>query len=199
MTAAEKDDLTGEGGRRCGPRSWQRSFSFAHRGPFGPHGHHGHHGWGFGSFTRAKRGDVRAAILTVLAERPMHGYEIMQQLQERSSGFWRPSAGSIYPTLQLLEDQGLVTGEDVEGKRVYSLTEAGRTEAEAAQQRAEAPPWGGWGDADDPRFKLGQAGFGLAAAVKQVLTSGSPEQVDQALAVLNDARKRIYALLAEGE
>lgn len=200
MTATPMDDFQDEGPGCRGPRPWQRPFSFAHKGPFGPHGRHGgHHGWSFGSFGRARRGDVRAAILTVLAEKPMHGYEIMQQLQERSGGFWRPSAGSVYPTLQLLEDQGLVTGEEVEGKRVYSLTDAGRAEAEAAGQRPEAPPWGGWGAPDDPRFKLGQAGFGLAAAVKQVLTSGSPEQVDQALAILTDARKRIYALLAEGE
>ena len=174
-----------------------RPFSFAHKGPFG---HHGPHGWGRGSFGRAKRGDVRAAILATLAEEPMHGYQIMQRLQERSGGFWQPSAGSVYPTLQLLEDQGLVTSEDIEGRRVYTLTEKGREQAEAAKQRAEEP-WGGWGVSgpDDPRFKLGQAGFGLAAAVKQVLTAGSPAQVDQVQAILDDARKRIYALLAEGD
>ena len=175
-----------------------RPFSFAHRGPFGPHGHHA---WGFGPFGRAKRGDVRAAILAVLAEEPMHGYQIMQRLQERSGGFWNPSAGSIYPTLQLLEDQGLVTSEEVEGRRVYTLTEKGREQAEASKGRAEEPPWGGWGMSgpDDPRFKLGQTGFGLAAAVKQVITTGSPAQVDQAQAILDEARKRIYALLAEGD
>ncbi|HJW74707.1 MAG TPA: PadR family transcriptional regulator [Thermoleophilia bacterium] len=198
MTPSQMDGFEGTGTGRCGPWSWQRPFSFAHKGSFGPHGRHGHHAWGFGSLGRAKRGDVRAAILTVLAEKPMHGYEIMQQLQERSGGFWHPSAGSVYPTLQLLEDQGLVTSEEVEGRRVYSLTEAGRTEAEAAGQRAEAPPWGSWAP-DDPRVRLGQAGFGLAAAVKQVLTAGSPDQVDQVLVILTDARKRIYALLAEGE
>jgi DNA-binding PadR family transcriptional regulator len=176
----------------------RRPFGFAHRGPFGPRGHHGQHGWGFGGFARARRGDVRAAILAVLAEEPMHGYQIMQRLQERSGGFWHPSAGSVYPTLQLLEDQDLVTSEEVEGRRVYTLTEKGREQAEANKQRAGEPPWGGW-SSDDPRFKLGQTGFGLAAAVKQVVTTGSPQQVEQAQAILDDARKRIYALLADGE
>jgi DNA-binding PadR family transcriptional regulator len=188
-------------GPACGPRGRAhggRPFNFAHRGPFG---HHGHHGGGFGSFGRAKRGDVRAAILTVLAEEPMHGYQIMQRLQERSGGFWSPSAGSVYPTLQLLEDQGLVTSEEVEGRRVYTLTEKGREQAEAAKQRSEGRSWGARGTSgpDDPRFKLGQAGWGLAAAVKQVITAGSPEQVDQVQAILDEARKRIYALLAEGD
>lgn len=197
---AHSDDFEGTrfgpgGSRTCGGRP----FSFAHRGPFGPHGRHGHHGWGFGTFARAKRGDVRAAILAVLAEEPMHGYQIMQQLQERSGGFWHPSPGSVYPTLQLLEDQGLVTSDEVEGRRVYALTEAGRAEAEAAEQRAETPPWGGWGGSDDPRFKLGQAGFGLAAAVKQVISAGTSDQVDEATAILTETRKRIYALLAEGD
>jgi DNA-binding PadR family transcriptional regulator len=194
-------------GPAFGPRGHGRGgrpFSFTHRGPFGPHSPHSPHGahaWGFGGFKRAKRGDVRAAILAALAEEPMHGYQIMQRLQERSGGFWHPSAGSIYPTLQLLEDQGLVTSEEVEGRRIYTLTEEGRKQAEASKQRAEEQPWGGWGmsGSDDPRYRLGQTGFGLAAAVKQVLTSGSPTQVDQVQAILDEARKRIYTLLAEGE
>jgi DNA-binding PadR family transcriptional regulator len=144
---------------------------------------------------------VRAAILAALAEEPMHGYQIMQRLQERSGGFWHPSAGSVYPTLQLLEDQGLVTSEEVDGRRVYTLTEQGREQAEANKQRADESPWGSWGTSgpDDPRFKLGQAGFGLAAAVKQVLTAGSPEQVEKARDILDETRKRIYALLAEAD
>ena len=189
----------GCGGPGFGPRG--RPFNFAHRGPFGHHGHHGPHGWGFAPFGRAKRGDVRAAILAALAEEPMHGYQIMQRLQERSGGFWHPSAGSVYPTLQLLEDQGLVTSEEVEGRRTYTLTEQGREQAEANKQRADESPWGTWGPSgpDDPRFKLGQAGFGLAAAVKQVLTAGSPEQVEKVRDILDETRKRIYALLAEAE
>ena len=131
----------------------------------------------------------------------MHGYQIMQRLQERSGGFWHPSAGSVYPTLQLLEDQGLVTSEEVEGRRVYTLTEQGREQAEANKQARRGVALGQLGHvgADDPRFKLGQAGFGLAAAVKQVLTAGSPEQVEKARDILDETRKRIYALLAEAD
>jgi DNA-binding PadR family transcriptional regulator len=154
----------------------------------------------FGPWGRAKRGDVRAAVLSVLAEEPMHGYQIIQQLEERSGGFWRPSAGSVYPTLQLLEDQSLVKSEEVHGKRVFSLTDEGRTEAEQVKERAGATPWGAaraWGD--DPRFKLGQAFLQLGAAAKQIGMSGTKEQVDEVLKILADARKRIYQLLAEGE
>ena len=195
------DDRAGLASGPCGHGRPGRPFSFAHRGPFGPHGPHGRRGWDFGSFGRARRGDVRAAILAALSEEPMHGYQIMQRLQERSGGFWHPSAGSIYPTLQLLEDQGLVTSEEVEGRRVYTLTDEGREQAEANKQRADESPWGSWGMSgpDDPRFKLGQIGFGLAAAVKQVVTSGSQQQVERAQAILDEARKRIYALLAEGD
>jgi DNA-binding PadR family transcriptional regulator len=185
----EETDFGGRGRARCGGRP----FSLAHRGPFGPHGAHA---WGFGGFKRARRGDVRAAILIALSEKPMHGYEVMQRLQERSGGFWHPSAGSVYPTLQLLEDQGLVTSEEVEGRRVYTLTDQGREQAEAAKQRAEEPWVSG---PDDPRFKLGQAGFGLANAVRQVFASGSAAQVEQAQTILDEARRRIYALLAEGD
>src|SRR5436190_4116105 len=100
-----------------GPRGpWQRGRS----GGFGP--------WGpwFGGRggPRMRRGNVRAAILALLAERPMHGYEMIQELESRTNGLWRPSAGSIYPTLQMLEDEGLVSGEASEGKRRFSLTDA---------------------------------------------------------------------------
>src|SRR5262249_36540539 len=78
---------------------------------------------------RVRRGDVRSAILALLDDRPMHGYEMITELEERTGGRWRPSAGSIYPTLQLLEDEGLVSAEEVEGRRVYSLTEAGQKAA----------------------------------------------------------------------
>jgi DNA-binding PadR family transcriptional regulator len=174
----------------CGPHGYR------HR-----HGHGGPHGMGhFGPFGRAKRGNVRAAVLAVLAEQPMHGYEIMQQLEERSGGMWRPSPGSVYPTLQLLEDQGLIKGEDVEGKRIFSLTDAGRTEAEASAERLGTPPWTASGHGPEgPRHKLRQAVFQLGAAVKQVGMSGSDEQIAETLAILAEARKRIYGMLAEAE
>ena len=165
-----------------------------HHGGRGPHGAHG-----FGPFGRARRGNVRAAVVAVLAERPMHGYEIIQELEQRSGGFWRPSPGSVYPTLQLLEDQGLVKGEDVEGKRVFTLTEAGKTEAETAQSEAGAAPWDASQRGDDPRFKLRQAVFQIAGAAKQVGMTGNAEQVEETLRILAEARKSIYKLLADGK
>jgi len=194
-----RNDQTARGGPGpahpgCGHGGPRRAFW--HHGPRGPHGHPGPHG--FGPFGRARRGNVRAAVLSVLAERPMHGYEIMQELQERSGGAWRPSPGSVYPTLQLLEDQGLVKGEDAEGKRVFALTDEGKAEAEAVKARMGGAPWEGGGD-DDPRFKLRQATFQVAGAAKQVGMSGSAGQIQETLVILADARKRIYQLLADGE
>ena len=78
-----------------------------------------------------RRGEIRPLILAALAERPMHGYEVIQELEARSGGRWRPSAGSVYPTLQQLADEGLVSGEEVEGRRVYTLTADGRAAATA--------------------------------------------------------------------
>src|SRR5256885_5126748 len=77
---------------------------------------------------RARRGDVRTAILALLDEKPAHGYDLIKELDERSGGMWQPSPGSVYPTLQLLEDQGLLTSEEVDGKRVYSITDQGPAE-----------------------------------------------------------------------
>jgi len=173
----------------CGPARFK----------FGPHGPHGPHGHGRGPWSRARRGNVRAAILSVLAEEPMHGYQVMQRLEESSGGMWRPSPGSVYPTLQLLEDQGFIKGEEVEGRRVFSLTEAGKVEAEASRERHGAPWESPEHGAEGSRFKLRKAVFQIGAAVKQVGTTGSSEQVEQALEILADARKRIYESLAEGD
>jgi DNA-binding PadR family transcriptional regulator len=161
---------------------------------------HGHPMRGFdpahglrGPRRRARRGDVRSAILALLEEGPMHGYEMIQQLEERSGGRWRPSAGSIYPTLQLLEDEGLVSGEEVDGKRVLSLTEAG---GEAAEQRSERSPWESE-EGDSPYHQLRKEGFGLVNAARQIAQVGSGKQATEAAKILADARKRIYAILAE--
>src|SRR4051812_49795903 len=86
---------------------------------------------------RVRRGDVRSAILALLDDRPMHGYEMIQELEERTGGRWTPSAGSIYPTLQLLEDEGLVTAEEGDGKRGFSLTDSGK---EAVPEPTEGRP-----------------------------------------------------------
>src|SRR5690606_38145304 len=146
--------------------------------------------------SRMAKGDVRAAVLTLLAEQPMHGYQIINEIAERSGGTWKPSAGSVYPTLQLLADEGLITAEEQNGRKTYSLTGAGREEAEMA---AEKPaPWEAFGARDGGHLTaLPKAGIDLAGAAAQVARTGSPEQVQQAVAVLDEARRKLYAILAE--
>ncbi|WP_350350023.1 PadR family transcriptional regulator [Agromyces sp. G08B096] len=143
---------------------------------------------------RMARGDVRAAVLALLAERPMHGYQIITEIAERSGGTWKPSAGSVYPTLQLLADEGLISAEESQGRKTYSLTEAGRVEAEASAGRQA--PW------QSPREQqsmgaLPKAGIELAQAAVQVQRTGTPEQVKQAVEVLDEARRRLYSILAQ--
>jgi DNA-binding PadR family transcriptional regulator len=138
-----------------------------------------------------RRGDIRTAVLAVLAEQPGHGYEVIQSLEEKSGGAWRPSPGSIYPTLQLLEDEGLVRSEERDGKRVYEVTDAGREESAKRLEDAGGPPWKTGG----PDFR-GLIG-GIAMAYKQVQMAGSSTQVEQATEILRDARRQLYRLLAE--
>ena len=169
--------------------------------PGGPgmHGMHGLGPWmreGRGR-GRARRGDVRAAALSLLAEQPMNGYQIIQEIGERSGGVWRPSPGSIYPALQQLEDEGLIRTEAADGgRRAYQLTDEGRAYAEshAAELRA---PWdevsgGSGGVAAEIRSLIGQ----LAMAAVQVVQVGSEAQVGQAKQLLTDTRKALYRILA---
>ena len=124
----------------------------------------------------------------------MHGYEMIQELEERTGGRWRPSAGSIYPTLQLLEDEGLVTAEEVEGRKVYSLTDDGKKEAPARTE--EARPWEE-GDEDSPRFAVRQEIYRTVGAAKTVAEVDDDEQIAKAAEILKDARRKLYGLLAE--
>jgi DNA-binding PadR family transcriptional regulator len=145
--------------------------------------------------SRMGRGDVRAAVLSLLAEKPMHGYQIIREIEERSGGSWKPSAGSVYPTLQLLADEGVITAEESNGRKTYALTEAGREEVAEA---GTAAPWETTGANDDKGFgALPKAGIELAQAAAQVRRTGSPEQVKQAVDVLDEARRRLYAILAQ--
>jgi DNA-binding PadR family transcriptional regulator len=152
-------------------------------------------GMGMPPQRRMRRGDVRFAVIDVLADAAMHGYEIIRTLEERSGGRWRPSPGSVYPTLQLLADEGLVTAEDIDGRRVYSLTDAGRAAREA--RRDDERAWEMSADDDDPRAKLGEAAFGVHEAAMQVIRLGTDDQITRAHAALNTARRSLYALLAE--
>ncbi len=168
------------------------------RGPFGPPGPFGWHVHGPFARGRARRGDVRAAILALLAERPMHGYEMIQELSGRTGGMWRPSPGSVYPTLQMLEDEGLITSQATEGKRLFSLTDAGREEA--ARQPAEQAPWEQVAaGVDEATLRMRDAVFQVGAAVMQVLHAGTEEQKAKALEVLTETRRRLYSILAEDE
>jgi DNA-binding PadR family transcriptional regulator len=145
---------------------------------------------------RRRRGDVRAAILALLGERPMHGYEMIQELEERSDGMWRPSAGSIYPTLQLLEDEGLIAGEEHEGKRRFTLTDAGREEA--AKRPADEPlPWEEAAEGEGHPKELANSLRQFVPAVIQIMRMGSPDQAERAQAIIDDARKKLYGILAE--
>jgi DNA-binding PadR family transcriptional regulator len=143
-----------------------------------------------------RRGAIRAGILAVLVDRPMHGYEVMTELAERSGGVWRPSPGSVYPTLQQLEDEDLVRSDDVDGKRVFRLTDAGKAEAE--RLTADGAPWASIdeGIGKHQRGLRGSVGQ-LAAAVMQVQATGTEAQAEAAQAILDDARKQVYRLLAE--
>ena len=156
-------------------------------------------GWGPGGHggRRRSRGDVRAAILALLAEQPRHGYEIIGEISERSRGFWTPSPGSIYPTLQLLADEGLVTSREDSGKRLFELTEEGRA---AAASQDSVPPWEHiTHDVDPNEVNLRKAGATLIAAAIQVSQAGSPGQKARAVEVLNEARRAIYGILGEVE
>ncbi|RNE66788.1 PadR family transcriptional regulator [Cryobacterium tepidiphilum] len=144
---------------------------------------------------RMGRGDVRAAVLALLAEKPMHGYQIIREIEERSGGSWKPSAGSVYPTLQLLADEGLISAEESNGRKTYSLTEAGREEVANAGTTA---PWETASGSDGHPFgALPKAGIALAQAAAQVRRTGSPEQNQQAATVLDDARRKLYSILAQ--
>jgi len=165
---------------------------------FGPgFGRHGGFGPGFGRGPKARRGDVRAAILALLIEEPMHGYQIITELSERSGGVWRPSPGSVYPTLSALEDQGLVTADSSAGRRVFSLTPEGRTEAEAA---GDGPtPWEEAAGGDRSVVDLMNLMVQVMKATKQVAQAGSPGQIRSVGEILADTRRRIYLVLADGD
>nr|WP_211239410.1 PadR family transcriptional regulator [Actinokineospora inagensis] len=171
--------------------------------PFGPGGPFGG-GWGRGhgrggrgrGMGRQRRGDVRAALLALLTERPMHGYEMIQEIAERSGGIWKPSPGSVYPTLQLLADEGLVTAVDGDGgKRLFQLTEDGTA---AAGKLDSTPPWEqASADVDQSDVALRSAIGQLAAAAIAVSQAGNANQKARAVDILNGARRELYSLLGE--
>lgn len=183
----EDEPRRGRGGRRGhGPRGgpgFGRGFGGHGRGPRGRRGR--------------PRGDVRAAILLLLEEGPRHGYQLIQEIAERSEGAWTPSAGSVYPTLQVLEDEGLITIEPVEGRKTASLTEAGGAHVSEHRERL-GTPWQLDASVDAGPFALREALGGLVEASKQVSRVGTAEQQQRAAESLTQARTAIYRILAEG-
>ncbi|HEX5769373.1 MAG TPA: PadR family transcriptional regulator [Nocardioidaceae bacterium] len=147
---------------------------------------------------RVRRGDVRAAILDVLAEQPMNGYQIIQQIADRSGGAWKPSPGSVYPTLQQLEDEGLVEGAEVEGRRVLRLTDAGRAYVAEHPDEMEGT-WRPFDSQGEETHELKPVIGQVMAAVWQIVMSGNRQQQAEAAEILGDARRKLYGLLAEGE
>jgi DNA-binding PadR family transcriptional regulator len=169
---------------------------FGRGGPFGPFflgpG-------GFARGPRARRGDVRAAALLLLAEEPRNGYQIMQEIEQRSGGVWRPSPGSVYPALAQLEDEGLVRIEERDGRRTYVLTDAGRVYVDERRDELVAP-WEEMSESvDDDVSSLFKEMRQVGMAAGQIGHMGSAHQVTEARSVLANARRALYSLLAEDE
>src|SRR4051794_32839239 len=166
------------------------------RGQFGP--------WfaggpGFPRGPRARRGDIRTAALLLLAEEPRNGYQIMQEIEQRSGGVWRPSPGSVYPALAQLEDEGLVRLDEHEGRRAYALTDAGRAYVEERREDLAAP-WEEMSDSvDDDVASLFRELRQVGMAAAQIGHMGTAHQATQARGVLAEARRALYSLLAESD
>ena len=179
--------------RHGGPHrgGWPGDVMFGPGFPFGgPPFRHGR---------KARRGDVRAAALVLLESEPRNGYQLMQEIERRSDGAWRPSPGAVYPALQQLEDEGLVRTSETEGRKLFELTDAGRAYVE--EHRAElGEPWEAFSrDVSDDGKELGRLIKDIAVAMSQVLRGGDEAQIQRALKVLADARKSLYLILAEDE
>jgi DNA-binding PadR family transcriptional regulator len=216
---------TGHG--RCGggeadqPDTARWAMSGGRGGPGGGGGRHRHRGFGpgpggfggFGGFgggfgpgggprgrgRKARRGDIRTAALLLLAEEPRNGYQIMQEVEERSDGVWRPSPGSVYPALQQLEDEGLIRSQESDGRKLFALTDEGRAQVEKRDADATAPWEQMSGDVSDQAHALGNLMREVASAFVQVMRTGSDAQMTKAREVLTAARRDLYQILADGD
>ena len=163
-------------------------------GGFGPGG-----GGPRGRGRKARRGDIRTAALLLLAEEPRNGYQIMQEVEQRSDGVWRPSPGSVYPALQQLEDEGLIRSQDADSRKLFALTDEGR--AHVQERGADKPaPWEQMsGEVSDDAHALGKLMREVAFAFAQVMRTGSTAQIAKAREVLTVTRRDLYRILADGE
>jgi DNA-binding PadR family transcriptional regulator len=172
-------------GGRC------RSYGPGHRGSWGGFG--GPRGRG----RKARRGDIRTAALLLIAEEPRNGYQVMQEVEDRSGGIWRPSPGSVYPALAQLEDEGLIRSEEHDSRKLYAITDEGRAAVEA---RGERPaPWEQVGDIGDEAQALGRLAREVSGAFVQVMRTGSAAQWRSAREVLEGTRRDLYRILADGD
>jgi len=204
------------GGGSCRrPFEGYRGLLLMHRGEGGPRGgygepgaRHGGFGPGFGfggprGFGRhggkARRGDIRTAALLLLAEEPRNGYTIMQEIEERSNGVWRPSPGSVYPALAQLEDEGLIRSEESDGRKRFAITDAGREQIANRPEGAPAP----WDTLADGVSRDVQELFGLMRQVGmagvQLVQTATEKQLAEAKQVLTETRRAIYRILADGD
>jgi DNA-binding PadR family transcriptional regulator len=184
-------------------------MAMAARGGFGGHGlghggpgpsgfpFGGFRGRGFGRRPRRKgHGDVRGAILVLLSERPMHGYQIIQEIGERSEGLWHPSPGSVYPALQQLEDEGLIRVEKTEGRKVAHLTDEGGTYVREHREELGSPWEAAAEDYGEDLLELRDLVGQVATATMQVAQAGDSGQISEACRLLTDARRQLYRILA---
>ncbi|MEM9039523.1 MAG: PadR family transcriptional regulator [Actinomycetota bacterium] len=168
------------------------------------HHHHDHPRHSFGPHSRggrgrhrARRGAVVEAVLLLLDERPMHGYELITELDDRSEGRWRPSAGTMYPALQRMEHRGLIAADEVDGKKQFSLTDDGRERLEAfrTERTDDAAPWSE--HSAGGRGEIRRSVAEIVGQARQIGRFGTSEQIEAALSVFADTRQRLYAILAE--
>lgn len=155
-------------------------------------------GFGGEDEPRTRRGDIKFLLLELLSEQPSHGYDLIKRMETRYGGFRRLSPGSVYPTLQLLEDGGYVTSETTQGKRVYTITDEGRQFlAERPQQEPQGGPWEAFRNKPQEFNQLRQAAMELAGAVMQVARSGNSDRMSRVKELLERTKREIYAILAE--
>ena len=186
-------------GPRGSGRSRGRSPGGHRSGPFGRGGEMFLGGFQPRGRQRLRRGDVRAAVLVLLEEAPRNGYQIIQELSERSNGAWRPSPGSVYPILQQLEDEGLVEISSSQSGKTYNLTATGKALVEKDRATLGKPWETAAADVSDATSDLFGTLRQVILSVRQVAMAGSDAQTEKATTILADARRSIYRLLAEDE
>ena len=182
--------MTGRGGPFGDPRMFKALFWGS-----GPGGH-GHHHRGGPRGPRARRGDVRAALLLLIEGGAQNGYQLIQEIERRTDGFWKPSPGSVYPALQQLEDEGLVRAVDFEGKRAFELTDEGRAYVTEHRDELGDPFAAATGAVDEGVMDMRGLLIQVGAAAMQVAAAGHTEEAKR---ILGDARRALYKVLAEDE